>query len=214
MSISDDDYLKYFQEGYLVDEKLWGETSSFIYKIPLPVIPESGRRLTAIDVGCGQGRNIPHLVNAGYDVFAIDILPEAIQSISKKYSKHVTPILADAVEYISLLEPESVNLVLANQVIQNFKTIQKLEQFISSAKRIIRLDGIIALAYFVKPRSLHPKIVRENALILSKNLILTQYFNNGNFKEIYSRKYIKNDYHDGGRPHRHAIEQVIVKRIK
>ena len=112
---------------------------------------------------------------------AVDILPEAIQSISKKYSKHVTPILADAVEFISSQEPESVNLVLANQVIQNFKTNQRLEQFISSAKRIIRLDGIIALAYFVKPRSLHPKIVRENALILSKKFILTQHFNNGNF---------------------------------
>ena len=76
MNIFDDDYLKYFQEGYLVDEQLWGETSSFIFKIPLPTIPESGRRLTAIDVGCGQGRNIPHLVNTGYDVFAVEIMQQ------------------------------------------------------------------------------------------------------------------------------------------
>lgn len=214
MKSQNDAYLKSFQEGYITDEQLWGDTSSFLLNIPLDNLHNTSGKPIAIDVGCGQGRNIPYLISSGFKVIAVDILEEAIQSVCKLSQNNFTilPILADGVEFMSSVKTASVHLVLANQVIQNFKTLQKLDTFIFHSKRAISIGGLIALAYFIEPRDVHPQLVRKHALILPPKFIPNSYFMGDSYLTVYYNGYITDDKH-GEQPHKHAIEQIVIKRI-
>lgn len=39
--------------------------------------------MRVIDVGCGSGRNLVHLMRAGYDVYGIDAAPDAIDAVQR-----------------------------------------------------------------------------------------------------------------------------------
>jgi SAM-dependent methyltransferase len=51
------------------------------------VDPPRARRLRAVDLGCGEGRNTEALLKAGFEVVAVDCNPRAIELLNERMAK-------------------------------------------------------------------------------------------------------------------------------
>lgn len=204
-----DRYLNIWTQAYRELSVYWGnEPTSLIQFTP---IPRNGKSL-ALDLGCGQGRNIMPLVNSGFRVIGVDLIPEALDSIIKNSHKEIYPVCSDVLDFLPRQKSEYVEFILANHLIQHLKSLSQLDLFFSNAKRVLRISGVIALAYFTEPHFLHPDYVQENALLLPPGFILERYFPSSHYDILHTSWSIKNDYHGGDR-HKHAIEKLVVKKL-
>jgi SAM-dependent methyltransferase len=120
-------YLKLWQKGYVKDKAYWVvKPSSLLKEMPLPSNSKNGERFVAFDLLCGQGRNIQFLIEMGYEVFSIDILPEAISSVRTSFSANVNPVCSDAIDFLTDCKSLSVDLLFANHLIQHLITFMRL----------------------------------------------------------------------------------------
>lgn len=204
-------YLSGFQEAYARDIQYWGATPSSLLRF-LPPARSPANTAIALDLGCGQGRNVPPLIEKGYKVVAIDILPEAIEQVSKTFGHQVTAICTDALDYLRQAEDGKADVILANHLFQHFKDESDLNVFLRRALEVVSIEGFLVFAYFVEPRSAHPQIVNEEALILPRGIVPERLRETGNCEIIVSQSQVKVDRH-GGEEHRHPIERLVAKRL-
>ncbi|MFD0570901.1 class I SAM-dependent methyltransferase [Kitasatospora gansuensis] len=79
------------------DAPLWQED-------PIPVIPQAIKALTArevrtvVDLGCGDGRNLAALVDAGFTALGVDIAPTGLQNAKRIIRQRSFLLRADATE--------------------------------------------------------------------------------------------------------------------
>jgi len=93
-------------------------------------------------VGCGNGRNILHLIDEGLDLRGIDISPEAIRQL-----KAARPELSDRFswgEIDSLAPAESFQIVIGIQVFM-FGTREQAHHHLDEAKRRVEPGGVLCL---------------------------------------------------------------------
>lgn len=82
-------------------------------------------QLTALDVGCGSGRNLLYLASAGHSITGIDVNESAIEQISKIAQKenltHVQTVIHDLNQELAL-KKEYYNFVFSTVSLQFLKT--------------------------------------------------------------------------------------------
>ena len=116
---------------YLFDQILRG-------RIPL------GSRI--LDAGCGGGRNIHYLLNAGYDVSAADADPNAISEVMRlaadlNASLPPTNFRREPVEAMSFPD-ESMDVVLAIAVLHFALGDEQFEAMMESIWRVLKPGGL------------------------------------------------------------------------
>lgn len=94
-----------------------------------------------LDVGCGTGRLVKFLNDAGFDAFGCDIYKEGLR-VAGKINKPGTIIKASAFKLPS--KNRSIDLITAISVIEHFKKDESV-LFIKEAKRVLRKNGMIFL---------------------------------------------------------------------
>jgi len=106
-------------------------------------IPQGSR---VLDAGCGSGRNIHYLLNAGYDVSAADADPNAISEVMRlaadlNASLPPTNFRREPVEAMSFPD-ESMDVVLSIAVVHFALSDEQFEAMLESIWRVLKPGGM------------------------------------------------------------------------
>jgi SAM-dependent methyltransferase len=99
-----------------------------------------------LDAGCGDGRNIRFLLDAGYDVCAVDSDPNAISEVMRlaadlNASLPPTNFRREPVEAMSF-EDASMDVVLSCAVLHFAQSDEQFEGMIESIWRVLKPGGL------------------------------------------------------------------------
>lgn len=106
-------------------------------------IPRGSR---VLDAGCGSGRNIHYLLNAGYDVSATDADPNAISEVMRlaadlNATLPPTNFRREPVEAMSFKE-ESMDVILSIAVLHFALNDEQFEAMLESIWRVLKPGGL------------------------------------------------------------------------
>ena len=99
-----------------------------------------------LDAGCGSGRNIHYLLNAGYDVSAADADPDAVSAVMRlaadlNATLPPTNFRREPVEAMSF-EEESMDVVLSIAVLHFALSDEQFEAMLESIWRVLKPGGM------------------------------------------------------------------------
>lgn len=100
-----------------------------------------------LDAGCGSGRNIRYLLDAGYEVSAVDADPNAIGEVMRlaadlNASLSPTNFRREAVEAMSFAD-ESMDVVLSIAVLHFALSDEQFEGMLESMWRVLKPGGLL-----------------------------------------------------------------------
>ncbi len=100
-----------------------------------------------LDAGCGNGRNSQYLLDAGYDVFATDVKPDALGEVMRMAAR-LNPSLPptnfrlEPVETMSFAD-ESMDVVLSIAVLHFARDDAGFAAMLQSMWRVLRPAGLL-----------------------------------------------------------------------
>ncbi|UCE03139.1 MAG: class I SAM-dependent methyltransferase [Candidatus Latescibacterota bacterium] len=103
--------------------------------------------MRVLDAGCGRGRNVRYLLQAGFDVWAIDQVPEAVEAV-REFAARVVPSLPSEqfrVEDLSALSfaDTSFDVVISNAVLHFVANRDEFDTMIAELWRVLRPHGML-----------------------------------------------------------------------
>lgn len=116
---------------------------------PIPVIPQAVEFLqqrqvrTVVDLGCGDGRNLAALAEAGFTALGVDIAPTGLANARRVIKQRSFLLRSDATS-LPLID-DSVDAVTCFDV---FGQIQDPSDLIAEARRIITPGGLFVTNAF------------------------------------------------------------------
>lgn len=119
---------------------LWSDT-------PIPCIEEAvrtivGRKATSVlDVGCGDGRNLVSLVDAGLTCVGVDVSPSALKSAISRLRGRAILVLDDAVD-LSSFPNGSIDAITCFDF---FGQVATPERMLESFRRVLGPAGLLYL---------------------------------------------------------------------
>lgn len=104
------------------------------------------REARILDAGCGSGRNVQYLLNAGYEVFAVDADPNAISEVMRmagdlNASLPPANFRREPVEAMSFAD-ESMDVVLSIAVLHFALGDEPFEAMLESIWRVLKPGGM------------------------------------------------------------------------
>ena len=102
--------------------------------------------MRVLDAGCGSGRNLVHLLRAGYEVFASDDDPDAIQAV-RQMAASLAPKLPESnfrVEKIEamMLSDAAVDAVISSAVLHFARDDRDFEAMLHGMWRVLKPGGL------------------------------------------------------------------------
>lgn len=125
-------------------KEIFGQIDIYLFdQILRDRIPPGSR---VLDAGCGSGRNIYYLLNAGYDVSAADADPNAISEVMRlaaelNASLPPTNFRREPVEAMSFPD-ESMDVVISVAVLHFALTDEQFEAMLESIFRVLKPGGL------------------------------------------------------------------------
>lgn len=125
-------------------KEIFGQIDIYLFDQILRGRIPSGSRV--LDAGCGGGRNIYYLLNAGYDVSAADADPNAISEVMRlaadlNASLPPTNFRREPVEAMSFPD-ESMDVVISVAVLHFALTDEQFEAMVESIFRVLKPGGL------------------------------------------------------------------------
>ena len=99
-----------------------------------------------LDAGCGDGRNLPYFLRAGFDVCAVDESPDAVsrvRSLAATLAPHLpaTNFRVEPVDALSF-EPGSFEGVISSAVLHFARDAEHFDRMLREMWRVLRPGGI------------------------------------------------------------------------
>jgi len=103
--------------------------------------------LRVMDAGCGGGRNVQYLLREGYDVFGVDISPEAVATV-RKMAHDLAPNLPAENFQVAGLEAMPfadgfADVVVCNSVLHFARDEVQLVSMVKGLWRVLRPGGML-----------------------------------------------------------------------
>lgn len=100
-----------------------------------------------LDAGCGGGRNLVYFLRNGYDVYAIDPNPQAVEAV-KGLSKNLAPAIPSTNFTISasedmLFDDAEFDLVISSAVLHFAKDQAHFDNMLNSMWRVLKPGGYL-----------------------------------------------------------------------
>jgi len=100
---------------------------------------------TAIDMGCGNGRNTVYLAEQGIDVYALDFAEEAIAKTQQQLAQSglsdaVTMFLTDVTEGLPFVD-DAVDLIVDSYMSCHLFEEAQLEEYFAEVRRVLSPEG-------------------------------------------------------------------------
>jgi SAM-dependent methyltransferase len=102
--------------------------------------------MRVVDAGCGSGRNLVYFLREGYEVYAADSDPQAVEGI-RSLARTLAPALpasnfrVEAVERMSF-DDASADLVISNTVLHFARDDAHFESMLQGTWRVLKPGGI------------------------------------------------------------------------
>ncbi|MBL8137063.1 MAG: class I SAM-dependent methyltransferase [Acidobacteria bacterium] len=102
--------------------------------------------MRVVDMGCGTGRNLVHLLRDGYDVYATDREPEAVDAV-RALARGLAPALGadhfrvEPVEQSSFADA-TFDVVISNAVLHFARDDAHFEAMVKEMWRVLRPGGL------------------------------------------------------------------------
>lgn len=102
--------------------------------------------MRVVDMGCGTGRNLVHLLREGYDVYATDREPEAVEAV-RALARGLAPALGadhfrvEPVEQSSFADA-TFDVVISNAVLHFARDDAHFEAMVKEMWRVLRPGGL------------------------------------------------------------------------
>ncbi len=99
-----------------------------------------------LDAGCGAGRNLVYFLREGYEVFAADADPQALESV-RSLARMLAPALpssnfrVEAVEHMSF-EDACADVVISNTVLHFARDDAHFESMLQGSWRVLKPGGL------------------------------------------------------------------------
>jgi len=99
-----------------------------------------------LDAGCGSGRNVVYFLREGYEVFAADADPQALESV-RSFARMLAPALpssnfrVEAVEHMSF-EDACADVVISNTVLHFARDDAHFESMLQGSWRVLKPGGL------------------------------------------------------------------------
>lgn len=129
-----------------------------------------------LDVGAGTGKYSIKLAQDGYDVTALELVKHNLRVIEKK-SSQVKAYLGNAID-LSKFDSESFDLILLFGPMYHLISDQDKIKALSEAKRVVKKNGIIMVAY-----------------IMNEYAIITHGFMDNNIKDAINNHLVDKSFH-------------------
>ena len=126
-----------------------------------------------IDIGAGTGKYSKTLQDAGYDIFAVELVKHNLRQIEKKGIKCT---LGNATN-LKKIDDETYDITLLFGPMYHLISIEEKEKALSEAKRITKKGGYIFISY-----------------CMNEYAVITHGFIDNNIKESINNKLIDNNY--------------------
>lgn len=160
--------LKYYEE-YDEDKRLFKSNVNkleFITTIEkLNSIIKSGDKI--IELGAGTGNYSFYYNDKGHEVVALDIVPKHVeiieQKIKEKNSEKIKTYLGSAID-LSEFSDESFDVVLCLGPMYHLTSVEDQRSCIMESRRILKKDGVLAIAYINKHYILANTMLNNNYL--------------------------------------------------
>jgi tellurite methyltransferase len=122
----------------------FGDIDIYLFDQLLKGRIDTGDRL--LDAGCGGGRNLIYLVRSGYDVSAVDHVPEAIEQVINLASRLApqlpqTNFRVEPVEAMSF-DDGAFDFVISSAVLHFAKSQDHFIKMLEEMWRVLRMGGV------------------------------------------------------------------------
>ena len=125
-------------------QKQFGEIDIYLFDQLLKGRISPGMRI--LDAGCGGGRNILYFLREGYEVFAVDQDPSAVDSVRSLARIHAPALPSsnfrlEAVEQMSF-EDACADVVISNTVLHFARDDAHFEAMLQGTWRVLKPGGL------------------------------------------------------------------------
>jgi tellurite methyltransferase len=187
-----------YNEKYNQKKYYWGKLPSKIcYKV-LELYPPHNV-VTLLDIGCGEGRNAVFFARNGYTVTAFDLSQQGVEKTKKMTS--------EAGISIDLFQADLREFRMEKEYDVLFSTgvLHHIPRELRTAK-----NGLNVFSVFVKKPFIEKAPDAESTAHAYKSGELFTYYHD--WKIEYCTEEIF-DCMSGGRPHKHAVNRMIARKI-
>jgi glycosyltransferase involved in cell wall biosynthesis/SAM-dependent methyltransferase len=136
-------------DGYRSFEDIFRGSEEFIRSRQERFLALIGDREPVLDVGCGRGELLDLLRDRSIAYVGVDSDPDMVARCHEK--GHDGVLLADGVQYLAAVEPGSLGVVFAAQLIEHLP-YEALERFFALSRQALAPDGLL-IAETVNPHS-------------------------------------------------------------
>jgi SAM-dependent methyltransferase len=104
------------------------------------------RRRRILDAGCGGGRNLVYFLRSGFEVFAVDREPAAVEAVRAMAAELVSGLPGESFRVASVeslpFEAESMDAVLSSAVLHFADDEAQLRRMVAEMGRVLRPGGL------------------------------------------------------------------------
>ncbi|HLX45310.1 MAG TPA: class I SAM-dependent methyltransferase [Bryobacteraceae bacterium] len=125
-------------------QEQFGQIDIYLFDQLLKGRIASGMRI--LDAGCGSGRNLVYLLRAGYEVYAVDADPQAVDSV-RSLARVLAPALpgsnfrVEDVEHMSF-DDAFADVVISNTVLHFARDDAHFESMLLECWRVLKPGGL------------------------------------------------------------------------
>lgn len=199
-----------YDEGYSQCPRFWGDKPAQLVESAITMLGAAPYK-TALDLGCGDGKNAAALSCAGFSVVAMDRSELAIRNAMQFYSS--TGVIWLVVDLRSIEGPtESFDLVVATGSLHCLATREEIVAAVNLMQRLTKRGGLNVLSSFNDG----PQDMRGHDAGFQPTLI-----SHGSYVELYkswdlleATNVLQADVHPHNRiQHQHSITRLLARRI-
>lgn len=198
-----------YDSVYSKPEFYWGREPNRLCERALASLPVQSRPgARAVDLGCGEGRDLIHLARHGLDVLGVDLSRPGLRKAEAWAAQEGLKIrtVCNSLDRFRLTEPH--DLVYSSGTLTFIPPEVRAVVF-SNYRDWTRSGGINAFNVFVeKPYLPTPHDWGTDEFFFRSGELLAFYWD----WEILQFEEVEFDCNSGGVPHRHAMDVLIAKR--
>jgi SAM-dependent methyltransferase len=134
-------------------ENTWGKypTEDVIRFMARNFYKTNRQGIKVLDIGCGGGANTWYLVNEGFDTYAFDISPTAVEKTKNLVrfmcgeSDNIESAIKNIIvgNVVNMPYPDSFFDVLIDSAVFYANTVENINKTISESHRILKNDGLL-----------------------------------------------------------------------
>lgn len=197
-----------YDEKYESKEFYWGKKPSPICLKVLELNPMK-RKISLLDIGCGEGRNAVFFARNGYDVDAFDL---SINGANKTitYAESIgVPINAFEANLLDYRLTKAYDVLFSTGVLQYLPNENRQEIFENYQSNTVN-DGLNVFSVFVKKTFIAKAPDAEKTAYPWYSGELLSYYKD--WKIEFSCEEIF-DCMSSGIPHKHAVNRIIARKV-